>query len=444
MFIGSIPTPSSMLPPNLFSRPDMSIELKMPALSPTMEKGTLAKWLVAVGDMVKPGDLLAEIETDKATMEFEAVDGGRITRLLIAEGSGDVAVGTPLALLSSGEDQSVDSSAAIGAAGGKAGAGIVAPVAAKHPPEPAAEPVPQTVFATRGVEVSALAQRIATVKGLDLAGKAGSGRDGRILLADLGLAPSPKPHVTPMIDGPSISQGGTSAPPAGVPVETVPLSSMRRTIARRLGESKRSVPHFYLVARCRLDALLALRVELNEALTAPGIKLSVNDMLIKALALALLDVPDANVQFDGEDLHRFGRADISMAVALDNGLITPVIRDAGALSLSAISAISKDLVDKARVGRMRPDEYEGGTASISNLGMFGIDEIIPVINPPQAMILGVGAGIEQPWKVEGQVGLATIMAATASFDHRAIDGATGARLMQSFRDVIEQPYRLLC
>lgn len=422
----------------------MSIELKMPALSPTMEKGTLAKWLVAVGDTIKPGDLLAEIETDKATMEFEAPDGGRITQLLVAEGSDDVAVGTPLALLSSGEGQDVDSSAAIEAAGEKSGPVVVAPAAPERPPEPAVVPVSQAAPAASGVLVSALAQRIATAKGLDLAVKTGSGRDGRILLADLGMTPSARPRVAPVADRPPVVQAGTSAPPAGVPVETVALSSMRRTIARRLGESKQSIPHFYLVARCRLDALLALRVELNEALTARGMKLSVNDMLIKALALALLDVPDANVQFDGENLHRFGRADISMAVALDNGLITPVIRDAGALSLSAIATLSKDLADKARAGRLRPEEYEGGTASISNLGMFGIDEIVPVINPPQSMILGVGAGIEQPWKVDGQVGLATVMAATASFDHRAIDGATGARLLQSFRDVIENPTRLLC
>ena len=218
---------------------------------------------------------------------------------------------------------------------------------------------------------------------------------------------------------------------------------MRKTIARRLTEAKQTVPHFYLTARCRLDALLKLRAEINGDLAARGVKISVNDMVIKALAAALTEVPDANVQYGGDVLHRFGRVDISMAVAIEGGLVTPVIRDAGALSLSAIARASKALAEKARDGKLVPEDYTGGTASLSNLGMFGIDEMVPVINPPQALILGVGAGVEMPWKVDGGVGLATIMAATASFDHRAIDGAVAAQFMAALRAGIESPMLLL-
>ncbi len=217
---------------------------------------------------------------------------------------------------------------------------------------------------------------------------------------------------------------------------------MRKTIARRLTESKTSVPHFYLTARCNLDPLLALRGRLNAALEGSGIKLSVNDFLIKALALALEEVPDANVQFGGDVLHRFDRVDVSMAVAIDGGVVTPVLRDVGALSLSAIAAQSKALVAKARDGKLTPDDYEGGTASLSNLGMFGIDEMVPVINPPQALILGTAAGSEQPWKVDGEIGLASIMAATASFDRLAIDGAVGAEFMAAFRRLVENPLHI--
>ena len=232
-------------------------------------------------------------------------------------------------------------------------------------------------------------------------------------------------------------------PPEGVPVETVTLSTMRKTIARRLTESKQQVPHFYLTARCNLDPLLKLRVELNASLEARGIKLSVNDLLIKAMALALTQVPDANVQYGGDELHRFNRADISMAVAIDGGLITPVIRDAGSLSLSAIAQAAKALANKAREGKLMPEDYQGGTATISNLGMFGIDEMFPVINPPQALILGIGAGVEQPWKVNGDIALATIMSATGSFDHRAIDGAAAAEFMAAIKEFVENPMKLI-
>lgn len=428
----------------------MAIELTMPALSPTMEKGTLAKWLVAEGDLVKAGDLLAEIETDKATMEYEAVDEGRIAQLVVAEGTDDVAVGSVIALLAGVDDAPPPSVPAAEAVAPPVAERMAEPVekpAAPLPPptseipQSSPKPAPQRVPPAERIKISPLAARIADAKGIDVSGIAGTGPNGRIVRGDLGIAslltelssqaapaPSPAPVIAP--------------PPAGVPVETVKLSSMRKTIARRLSESKQHVPHFYLTARCNLDPLLRVRAQLNDTLSDSGIKLSVNDLLIKALAAALTAVPDANVQFGGDVLHRFARVDVSMAVAIDGGLVTPVLRDVGSLSLSAIASQSKVLAAKARDGKLTPDDYEGGTVSLSNLGMFGIDEMVPVINPPQALILGAAAGIEQPWKIDGKIGLATIMAATASFDHRAIDGSTGAQFMQAFRELVENPLRL--
>jgi len=426
----------------------MAIELKMPALSPTMEKGTLAKWLVKPGDMVKPGDLLAEIETDKATMEFEAVDEGQVASLVVPEGTADVLVGTVIALL--GESGEADPEPVLE----EAEPAIAGPVeAAPTPSDPAPTPprpapeaaAPRTRLSpAERVKVSPLALRIAEAKGIDLNAIKGTGPNGRIVRADLGIGPLVAPRHDPVPQAITAAAATVIAPPpAGVPVETVKLSSMRRTIARRLTESKQNVPHFYLTARCNLNALVKLRGELNASLAPRGIKLSVNDMLIKALALALVEVPDANVQFGGEDLHRFGRVDISMAVAIEGGLITPVIKGADTLSLSAIATQAKALAAKARDGRLTPEEYQGGTVSISNLGMFGIDEMFPVINPPQALILGVGAGVEQPWKVDGAIALATIVALTASFDHRAIDGAVAAQFMAALRGLVEEPVRLL-
>ena len=442
----------------------MAIELKMPALSPTMEKGTLAKWLVAEGDMVKAGDLIAEIETDKATMEYEAVDDGRIAKLVVAEGTDDVAVGSVIALLASeGEGEAtsapaisdspptIEADAAIaGASAVPAPTGAMAPSLATAPPS---VPVvaPAAVAATRAhreppadrIKVSPLAARIAEAKGIDLASVSGSGPNGRVVRADLGIASLLVAPAAAVDLGAPVAAAAIAPPPAGVPLETVKLSSMRKTIARRLGESKQTVPHFYLTARCNIDPLLKLRGELNASLAARGVKLSVNDLVMKAMATALTEVPDANVQFGGDELHRFGRVDISMAVAIEGGLITPVIRGVDKLSLSAIAKASQDLAAKAREGRLAPDDYQGGTASISNLGMYGIDEMVPVINPPQALILGVGAGIEQPWKVDGEIALATIMAATASFDHRAIDGAVAAQFMASFKAIVENPLAIL-
>ncbi|QUT07193.1 pyruvate dehydrogenase complex dihydrolipoamide acetyltransferase [Sphingobium phenoxybenzoativorans] len=426
----------------------MTIDLKMPALSPTMEKGTLAKWLVKKGDSIRSGDLIAEIETDKATMEFEAIDEGTVAELLVAEGTDDVAVGTVIARLAE-EGETVDASAErtdslspapAAAAKPVPAAPIAAPTPISAPEKNSIAPAP--IVIDEAIKASPLAKRIAAAEGISLAEIKGSGSNGRIIKADLGLA-TPAAAVMAPASPPSANTAPIYDPPADVPHEAVKLSSMRKTIARRLTESKQNVPHFYLTARCRLDALLKQRGELNEGLASRGVKLSVNDILIKALALAMTEVPDVNVQFGGEQLYRFDRADISMAVAVEGGLITPVIRDAGGLSLSAIATLSKSLAEKARAGKLVPEDYQGGTASISNLGMFGIDEMFPVINPPQALILGIGSGIEQPWRVDDEIGFATIMAATASFDHRAIDGATAAQFMAAFRDLVENPVRIL-
>jgi pyruvate dehydrogenase E2 component (dihydrolipoamide acetyltransferase) len=414
----------------------MSVEIKMPALSPTMEKGTLAKWLIAEGDTVRSGDIIAEIETDKATMEFEASDDGRIAKLLYADGSDDIPVGAVIALIAAGQE----------------GEGSPPPVEAATDAPPAPEPVappaaapvidaPRARLADK-VKISPLAARIADAKAIDLAPIAGTGPYGRIVKADLGL---PEAFPAPVrVEAVAVAAVPVEPPPpADISYRAVAHSTMRRTIARRLTESKQTAPHFYLIARCRLDALLALRAELNAARGEGAAKLSVNDFLVKAMALAMIAEPGVNVRFSADATYWFDRVDLSIAVAIEGGLVTPVIRDAGASSVSAIAAQSRELAERARAGTLTPQDYAGGTASLSNLGMFGIDAIVPVLNPPQALILGVGAGIEQPWKVDGGIALATIIDATASFDHRAIDGATGARFMAALRDLIENPLLIL-
>lgn len=412
----------------------MTVKIQMPALSPTMEAGTLAKWLVQAGDTVRSGDLLAEIETDKATMEFEAVDEGVIAQILVAEGSENVAVGTVIALME-------------GEGGEAAPAQAPAAVAAPEPaPAPAvAAPTPAAASAGPRVKASPLARRLAGAQGIDLATLVGSGPGGRIIKADLGNAPVTKaaPSAAP---APAPAQ--PSAPPAaaqdfGIPHTAVKLSNMRKTIARRLTESKQTVPHIYLTVDVRLDALLKLRGELNGALEGRGVKLSVNDMLIKALALSLVQVPECNVQFAGDQMLQFHRADISVAVSIPAGLITPIITDAANKSLSTLAVEMKDLADRAKAGKLAPHEYQGGTASLSNMGMMGIKQFEAVINPPQAMILAIGAGEKRPFVVDDALGIATVMSVTGSFDHRAIDGADGARLMSAFRDIVEKPLGLV-
>ncbi len=447
----------------------MSIEIKMPALSPTMEEGTLAKWLVKEGDVVKSGDLMAEIETDKATMEFEAVDEGTIVKVLVAEGTDNVKVGTVIAILAEeGEDASSISTKSE----------TPVPAAKESEPKPDAtdpndtgsesKPVERTEEQAEDhgrpadaapapapssgerVKASPLARRLAADKGVDLGGVTGSGPNGRIVKADIdgakaGAAPA-KPAAAAAAAESAAPAPVAAAKPAAipdVPHEATKLSNVRKTIARRLTESKQTVPHIYLTVDVRLDALLKLRGELNASLESRGVKLSVNDLLIKAQAVALMQVPSCNVMFTPDQLITFQRADISVAVSTPSGLITPIIFGADTASLSSIATQMKDLAGRAREGKLKPEEYQGGTASISNMGMFGITQFDAVINPPQGMILAVGAGEKRPYVIDGELGIATVMSATGSFDHRAIDGADGAQFMKAFKALVEKPLGML-
>ncbi len=423
----------------------MSIELKMPALSPTMEEGTLAKWLVKEGDVVKSGDLLAEIETDKATMEFEAVDEGTIAKIVVPEGSEGVKVGAVIALIQ-GDDE--DAPPAPKADAPKPAE--PAPAPKKEPEVAARAPAPAAAPAASGdrVKASPLARRLASAQGVDLASVTGSGPNGRIVKADLDGAkpgaakPAPASTAAPAPVAATSAQAPVAAQ-EGIPSETIKLSGMRKTIARRLTESMQQSPHIYLTVDIYLDPLLKLRGELNASLEKRGVKLSVNDLLIKALAVALMEVPDCNVSFAGDTLIKYQRADISVAVAIPGGLITPIITGADTKSMSAIAAEAKDLAARAKEGKLQPQEYQGGTASISNMGMFGIKHFTAVINPPQAMIMAVGAGEKRPYVVKDELTVATVMSATGSFDHRAIDGAVGAKLMAAFKRLVENPLGML-
>ena len=413
----------------------MPIEIKMPALSPTMEEGTLAKWLVKEGDTVSSGDIMAEIETDKATMEFEAVDEGTIVSISVPEGTEGVKVGTVIAVLAGeGEDASAKPAAKASAAKPAAATAPVAVAAAA----PAAAPVVAPVAKGDRVIASPLAKRIAEQKGVDLKAVKGSGPGGRIVKADVEAA---QPGAAPAAASAPVA--AAPVPDFGIPYEAEKLKNVRKTIARRLTEAKQTIPHIYLTVDVRLDALLKLRGELNKALEPDGVKLSVNDLLIKALAKALIRVPKCNVSFAGDELRKYSRADISVAVAAPSGLITPIITDAAAKGVAQISTEMKALADKAREGKLMPHEYQGGTASLSNLGMFGIKQFDAVINPPQAMIMAVGAGEQRPYVIDGALSVASVMSATGSFDHRAIDGADGAQLMQAFKDLIENPLGLV-
>ncbi|CAN5396269.1 pyruvate dehydrogenase complex dihydrolipoamide acetyltransferase [soil metagenome] len=431
----------------------MPIEIKMPALSPTMEEGTLAKWLVKEGDRVKSGDLLAEIETDKATMEFEAVDEGVIASIMVAEGTDNVKVGTVIATMN-GDDEPAPATKAAApkaeappAEAPKPAPATAAPTAAPAPVAAAAPAAPVAAAAPTSsgdrVKASPLARRIAAEKSIDLATLSGSGPNGRIVRADLEGASKTSP---PTVPGAGVAAATPAPKPATVPDiphEATKLSNVRKTIARRLTESKQQVPHIYLTVDIRLDALLRLRIDLNKALEARGVKLSVNDLIIKALAASLIQVPKCNVMFTPDQLISFSRADISVAVSTPNGLITPIIADAANKGLAAISTEMKDLAGRARDGKLKPEEYQGGTASLSNMGMYGIKQFEAVINPPQGMIMAIGTGEKRPYVIDDALGIATIMSATGSFDHRAIDGADGAELMQAFKALIENPLGML-
>jgi pyruvate dehydrogenase E2 component (dihydrolipoamide acetyltransferase) len=438
---------------------NMAIELKMPALSPTMEEGTLAKWLVKEGDSVQSGDLLAEIETDKATMEFEAVDEGVIAKILVAEGTDGVKVGTVIAMIASEDEDAADVKAPAAKEAAKADAQpeAKAPEKAAEKVAPAATPAKAAAAVAAPVradgdrvKVSPLARRLAAEQGIDLSTLTGTGPGGRIVKADLDGASATAPAA---VAAPAAASTPASAPAASaasaapfttdIPHSVEKLSNMRKTIARRLTEAKQTIPHIYLTVDIQLDKLLKLRGELNKALEPQGIKLSVNDLLIKALAKALVQVPSCNVTFAGDQLIRYERADISVAVSIPGGLITPIVTDAGSKSISAIASEIKELAARAKEGKLQPHEYQGGTASLSNMGMFGISKFDAVINPPQAMIMAIGAGEQRPWIVDGTLGIATVMAATGSFDHRAIDGADGAQLMQAFKNLIENPLGLV-
>ena len=427
----------------------MSIEIKMPALSPTMEEGTLAKWLVKEGDTVKSGDLMAEIETDKATMEFEAVDEGVIGKILVAEGTDNVKVGTVIAtLLEDGE--SADAAPAPKeepkAEAPKQEAPAAPAPAAPAPVAEASKPAPAPASGDR-VKASPLARRIAAEKGVELSTLAGTGPNGRIVKADVegakpGAAPAAAasaPAAEPAAPAAAVAAPARPAVIPDIPHSAEKLSNVRKTIARRLTESKQTVPHIYLTVDIRLDKLLKLRSEFNAALEPRGVKLSVNDLLIKALGVSLMQVPKCNVMFTPDQLISFERADISVAVSTPSGLITPIIAEADTKGLAAISEQMKDLAARARDGKLKPEEYQGGTASLSNMGMFGIKQFEAVINPPQGMIMAIGAGEKRPWIIDDALGVATIMSATGSFDHRAIDGADGAQLMQAFKALVENP-----
>ncbi|WP_347270763.1 pyruvate dehydrogenase complex dihydrolipoamide acetyltransferase [Rhizorhabdus histidinilytica] len=440
----------------------MPIELKMPALSPTMEEGTLAKWLVKEGDTVKSGDLLAEIETDKATMEFEAVDEGTIAKLVVAEGTEGVKVGSVIALIQ-GEDEDAAPKAAPKAEAAPKEEPKPAPAPKAEAPAPKAEAsakpaAPAAMPAASGdrVKASPLARRLAQAQGVDLAQVSGTGPGGRVVKADLDGAPkaaaapapapaaaaTPAPAAAPAA-APKPAAAPAQAGPDEIPHEVVKLSNMRKVIARRLTESMQQSPHIFLTVDIRLDPLLKLRGQLNASLEARGAKLSVNDLLIKALAVALMEVPDCNVSFAGDTLIQYKRADISVAVAIPGGLITPIIKGADTKSVAAIATEAKDLAQRAKEGKLQPHEYQGGTASISNMGMFGIKQFTAVINPPQAMIMAVGAGEKRPYVVDDALSTATVMSVTGSFDHRAIDGAVGAQLMQAFKRLVENPLGML-
>ena len=426
----------------------MPIQILMPALSPTMTEGNLAKWHKKPGDAVKSGDVIAEIETDKATMEVEAVDEGILGRILVPEGTQAVKVNDPIAvLLAEGEDAgALDAAPSPPAASAAAPSTAAGP--ATRPPEveaPAVAPAGANGAGGR-IFASPLARRMAEQAGLSLAGLQGSGPHGRIVKADIEkalaggaaeTAATPAAAPAPLPPAPAVV-----APPPGTAYDEVPLTQMRKVIARRLAESKQTVPHFYLSIDVELDALLALRAQLNARPKAVT-KLSVNDFVIKAVAVAMRAVPGVNASYAGDKVLMYRDVDVSVAVAIPGGLITPIIRRADQKGLATISAEMKDLAARAKDGKLKPEEYQGGGFSISNLGMYGIRDFQAVINPPQACILAVGAGEKRPVVRNDQLAIATVMSCTLSVDHRVVDGALGAEFLQVFRQLLEDPLGLM-
>ena len=453
----------------------MPTNILMPALSPTMEKGNLAKWLKKEGDTIKSGDVIAEIETDKATMEVEAVDEGILAKILVPEGTADVAVNEIIGVIAGEGEDAKSVSGPAKADAPKAEAAKPAAAAEANPkvaaPEASASgyggsvagsvPAAPKADGSRSF-ASPLARRIAKEAGLDLSAIKGSGPHGRIVEKDVeaakkggGTKAAPaaaaaapaaaKPAAAPLASGPSDDQVKKLFAPDSY--EEIPHDGMRKTIARRLLEAKQTVPHFYVTVDCELDALLKLRAELNAAAPEkdgkPAYKLSVNDMVIKALALALKAVPDANVSWTDSAMLKHKHADVGVAVSIPGGLITPIIRDACHKTLSQISNEMKDYAARAKARKLKPEEYQGGTTAVSNLGMFGVKDFAAIVNPPHATILAVGAGEQRPVVKGGQLAVATVMSVTLSTDHRAVDGALGAELLAAFKGYIEKPMAML-
>ena len=443
----------------------MPINITMPALSPTMEEGNLSKWLVKEGDKIAPGDVIAEIETDKATMEVEAVDEGTIAKLVVPAGSEGVKVNALIAILAE-EGEDVAAAAKGAASAPKTEAKVEAP---KEEPKPAAAPaaVPaptkaeQPAAANKGDRVfaSPLARRIAKESGVDIAAVKGTGPHGRVVQRDVeaALASGGAKAAAPKAEAASAAAPKPMSDEAVLKLfeegtyEIVPHDGMRKTIARRLVESKQTVPHFYLTIDCELDALLALRSQINAAAPmiktekgeVPAYKLSVNDLVIKAVALALRDIPEANVSWTEGGMVKHKRADVGVAVSIPGGLITPIVRQSDSKTLSAISNEMKDLAKRARDRKLKPEEYQGGSTSVSNLGMFGVKDFAAIINPPHATIFAIGAGEQRAVVKNGEIKVATVMSVTLSTDHRAVDGALAAELAQAFKRHIENPMGML-
>ena len=444
----------------------MPIKILMPALSPTMTEGKLAKWLVKEGDDVESGDVMAEIETDKATMEVEAVDEGKIGKIVVAEGTDGVTVNAVIALLlEDGEDASALEGAETASSGSGEAKAEAAPAEVAAPAEtPTAAPAPAQAAPAGPAPTSSdgdrifsspLARRLAKMEGIDISQVSGSGPHGRVVKRDIDKAVSEgtgKASASGASAAPAAAPAAAAAtPPAGIDAamlsllpeyEAVENSGMRKTIAKRLTASARDIPHFNVSADIELDALMSLRKELNGREGA-DYKISVNDFVIKAVALTLKRQPDCNVSYTDDAILRFNRADISMAVAVEGGLITPIIKDAGAKGLATISAEAKELAGKARDGKLQPQEYQGGTFSISNLGMFGVSSFNSIINSPQGGILSVGAGQQRPVVKDGALSIATVMTITLAVDHRCIDGAAAAAFVKEFKGILEDPLQLM-
>ena len=434
----------------------MAIEIKMPALSPTMTTGTLAKWLVGEGDRVNSGDVIAEIETDKATMEVESVDDGVMAKIFVDAGTENVAVGAVIAVLAEDGETASD----VAKAGLQEPSSPVPVTSVAAEAKERAEPAPVTAAPVKAVLVAApapknkssdkprifaspLARRIAADRNIALEGITGSGPYGRILRRDVeSAATAPIAQTTAALAGATLA----GATPAGATQQgdsyLVANSQMRKAIASRLQDSKQQAPHFYLTVDCVIDNLLEARKSLN-AKAAEGIKISVNDMIIRAAAMALIAVPEANASWEGENTRLFRHADIAMAVAIDGGLITPIVWAAEQKGLAALSQVTTDLAARARDGKLAANEYTGGSFTISNLGMFGVREFAAVINPPHGGILAVGAGEQRPIVIDGNLAVATVMSVTLSADHRAVDGAVGARWLQAFKGFVENPVTML-